>query len=329
MSSPVDRDRDERSMYAPLHSRQDDPSDAVMEAAERLKQRRNTPHYEERMARRRHEDEVAARVQSDDLETEMGRIVRDSWRPSAFDPVPVPPPPKRRFGRTPVPAETTRPPKVTWPMAARVVGAVAAAALVALFVSGANPFASFGSSFSSSERNANAAMLADEPAGGFRTARMTPAVATEQVAAPEKGVALAAYAPPPASASTLTPADIAAAAPQTTAPQPGAPSVAAEPRVAAPEPLKLDRAEIASLLKRGQELVTQGDIAGGRLLLQRAADAGDAQAALALAATFDPRVLAEMKVIGVAGDEARAREWYKKAAALGSVEATRRLAQRD
>ena len=50
----------------------------------------------------------------------------------------------------------------------------------------------------------------------------------------------------------------------------------------------LDRDEIANLIKRGQELATQGDIAGARLLLRRAAEAGDAQAMQALGATYDP-----------------------------------------
>lgn len=330
MSSPVDRDYDERAMYVPPHARQLDealPTSAAG-AADRLRQSRSATRYEERVARRRHEDEVAAKVRSDDLETEMGRIVRDNWHPSSLDPVPVPPPPRRRFGRSAdkerEAASGNKPmPKVTLSMATRVFAAVGFAAIVALFVSGTNPFATSAPTFSESDRNANAAMIGDVPTTSLRTARVTPAVATEQVAAPERGIALAAYAPP--SASTLTPADMAAVTPQTLPP----PVSTAAPEPAPVAALRLDPTEIAALFKRGQELFTQGDIAGGRLLLQRAADAGDAPAALALAATFDPRVLSEMKVIGVAGDEARARDWYRKAAALGSAEATRRLAQRD
>jgi TPR repeat protein len=42
---------------------------------------------------------------------------------------------------------------------------------------------------------------------------------------------------------------------------------------------------------------------------------------LALGKTFDPRFLAQHYVIGVAGDEAKARTWYQRAMELGSKEA--------
>jgi hypothetical protein len=89
----------------------------------------------------------------------------------------------------------------------------------------------------------------------------------------------------------------------------------------------LDRDEIATLIKRGQELAAQGDIAGARLLLRRAAEAGDPQAMQALGASYDSTALAKLKVIGVAPDDARARAWYERAAAAGAPEAGRRLEQ--
>jgi TPR repeat protein len=60
-------------------------------------------------------------------------------------------------------------------------------------------------------------------------------------------------------------------------------------------------------------------------VLGRAADANNAEAALALAATYDPFVLQELKVYGLTGDAAIARTWYEKAAELGSSVAPRRL----
>jgi TPR repeat protein len=89
----------------------------------------------------------------------------------------------------------------------------------------------------------------------------------------------------------------------------------------------LDRDEISNLLRRGQDLASQGDLAGARLLLRRAAEAGDAQAMQALGATYDSTVLAKLKVIGVAPDDARARGWYQRAAAAGAPDASRRLEQ--
>ena len=88
---------------------------------------------------------------------------------------------------------------------------------------------------------------------------------------------------------------------------------------------ELDREEIANLLKRGQELFETGDLAGARLLLKRAADAGNARAAYALGASYDPLVLQELRVYGVVADVAKARAWYEKAKAFGSTEAPRRL----
>ena len=105
------------------------------------------------------------------------------------------------------------------------------------------------------------------------------------------------------------------------------PRAIAEPPAPAPALRPLEREEIAMLVKRSEDLVGQGDIASARLMLTRAAEAGDARAALALGATYDANVLRKLGVIGVAADAARARAWYEKAAEYGSGEATRRLEQ--
>ena len=60
-------------------------------------------------------------------------------------------------------------------------------------------------------------------------------------------------------------------------------------------------------------------------MLRRAAESENAEAALMLAATYDPVVLRELKVHGVAADVAMARTWYEKAEKLGSAEASRLL----
>jgi TPR repeat protein len=60
-------------------------------------------------------------------------------------------------------------------------------------------------------------------------------------------------------------------------------------------------------------------------VLQRAADANDVEATLALAATYDPYVLRELKVYSFAADAGMARTWYEKARQLGSSAALRRL----
>jgi TPR repeat protein len=89
----------------------------------------------------------------------------------------------------------------------------------------------------------------------------------------------------------------------------------------------LDPDELALLLRRSDDLMTQGDIASARLMLRRAAEAREARAALALGATYDANVLRKLGVIGLAGDAAKARAWYEKAAEYGSGEAAHRLEQ--
>ena len=90
-------------------------------------------------------------------------------------------------------------------------------------------------------------------------------------------------------------------------------------------PRVIDRAELANLLARGNELIAVGDIAAARLLLQRAADAREPRAALALAGTYDPAVLRNLKVLGINPDLATARTWYEKAREYGSLDAQARL----
>jgi hypothetical protein len=90
---------------------------------------------------------------------------------------------------------------------------------------------------------------------------------------------------------------------------------------------QLDRADIASLLERADGFITSGDLSAARLLLERAAEAGDAHAAFTLAGTFDPHVLKELGLRDGAPDLAKARLWYERAAQLGSADAPHRLQQ--
>jgi TPR repeat protein len=87
----------------------------------------------------------------------------------------------------------------------------------------------------------------------------------------------------------------------------------------------LDADEIKLLMKQGEQFANLGDLATARTLFQRAAEAGDATAATALAATYDPTVIAKLAVIGIRADVEKARFWYQKAASLGSSDAKRRL----
>jgi hypothetical protein len=90
---------------------------------------------------------------------------------------------------------------------------------------------------------------------------------------------------------------------------------------------RLDADEIASLVNRGTDSLKSGDVSSARLLLRRAAEAGSASAALMLGTTFDPLALRQLGAIGVVPDVVQARQWYEKAAELGSDAASQRLAK--
>jgi hypothetical protein len=83
-----------------------------------------------------------------------------------------------------------------------------------------------------------------------------------------------------------------------------------------------DAAEIARIVKRGDELMAFGDVASARLMYQRAAEAGEAMAAFALAETYDPQVLTNKRFLP---DVGLAQQWYAKARDLGSDKASERL----
>jgi TPR repeat protein len=95
-------------------------------------------------------------------------------------------------------------------------------------------------------------------------------------------------------------------------------------RAVAP-PLGAIEDQIALWVKRGEDVLAVGDFVSARVLFQRAAEAGGAQAALMLAATYDPKVVDRFRADGLAADIAKAQLWYEKAKALGSREAARRL----
>jgi curved DNA-binding protein CbpA len=85
------------------------------------------------------------------------------------------------------------------------------------------------------------------------------------------------------------------------------------------------REPIEVLIGLSEKLISEGDIQAARILLQPAAEARDARAALALGSTYDPIVLAILPAHGVAADVSLALDWYKKAQELGSREAQQRL----
>jgi len=85
--------------------------------------------------------------------------------------------------------------------------------------------------------------------------------------------------------------------------------------------------EIAALVKRGQGLAAEGKFRLARLVLERAAEAKSALAALTLAQTYDPLKDRSAVRPDALTDMAMARAWYEKAKDLGSTEAAQWLTQ--
>ena len=164
-----------------------------------------------------------------------------------------------------------------------------------------------------------ASALPNDNAAPKYPAPMSPQPAKVEPARPE----IAAVAPSPAPTVNAVPEPRPVPPPPLASPLPqAAPLAQASPP---PQASPLPPDEAASLLKRGQDLLAAGDIASARLMLTLVAEAGNAEACVILAGTFDPAVLAKLRAVGVQGDPAKARAWYARAAELGSFEARQRL----
>jgi hypothetical protein len=173
--------------------------------------------------------------------------------------------------------------------------------------------------------NASASLAAVLPAFSAGIGRPAPAMARPQIAE---------TSPTPVATVAVAPTREAIANAYQTALQ-SQPEIRQPPAAAVAPPMpapasavrRLDPDELATLLKRAQSQLDIGDLAGARLLLERAADAHEAKAAFILAQTYDPAVLGTPDARSIAPDLATAQLWYQKAAQYGSQEAQQRLTQ--
>jgi hypothetical protein len=188
----------------------------------------------------------------------------------------------------------------------------------------------------STAANAAPSVVANAQPGGGASAVMAPLAAATAAAINTPAAAAlpppAIQPPPPPAVQPPPPVAMQPAPPAATQPPPVA-SLPAPQQQPAPAPAAqsstppLDSSEIAMLMKRGQYFMESGDISSAQLLFRRAAEAGSAQGAFALASTYDSHYLAAHQVIGVAGNDAKARIWYQRALDLGSPDAKGMLAQ--
>jgi len=80
------------------------------------------------------------------------------------------------------------------------------------------------------------------------------------------------------------------------------------------------------MFDRAERMMAGGDIVGARLILSYLADQGVAGAAFAMGQSYDPGFLQEIYVRGEDPSNVEiAREWYRRAAQMGSEDARSRL----
>ena len=335
MSSPVNDDGDNRRAvnvpaWAKDERRYDDKRrlhDEIVAEVQRLKPARGSSPADTDFQTRYEDDRPGVRKPAAATEPFNPQEARRGARRSqSIDPVPAQAPPKLESGGS------------TWGIVPRLAGAAVLAIVVAVFVTRSGWFPSIDSSVT--RDNNEAIAVGSLGAAGQENTKQPPAVLPVNYAL-EQPSSLSLRADSQrrgerALAVTRSIQDqLKPEAQQNDAPVQQKPKVQqndakALPPSAVPEPRVLDflkPEEIESLLKRGQDMIATGDISGGRLLLKRAAEAGDARASLALAGTFDAAVLATLGVLGVSPDAANARAWYARAAEQGSSEAARRLKQ--
>ena len=74
-----------------------------------------------------------------------------------------------------------------------------------------------------------------------------------------------------------------------------------------------DTAAVEHLIQRGDAFLLSGDIVSARLVYERAAAAGNPQAMIALAQSYDPALLRKLGARGIRPEPEQAQRWYAKA----------------
>jgi hypothetical protein len=87
--------------------------------------------------------------------------------------------------------------------------------------------------------------------------------------------------------------------------------------------------QAVSFFAFGLVALADGDVAGARAFLDRAADEGDTRALMVLGDTYDQATLTRLGAVGIRGDAARARDYYARALAAGVGAARQRIAALD
>jgi hypothetical protein len=310
MSSPIhlDEDIDPATMYAPPWARERTssvPADAgvvPIRAAERSRKRRKSkPQF------------------SGD------RAMLELQRQLVLNPDPIPEPSPENHS-------------IAAPIVFRLCGVVGFAALIAWSMVS---YSDTKTAAAPASVDAIVSIAASDRVGLTNTTSMQPIIAAQTEdpisSMPQSTAIAAATSAPPVAPQTVPPTTSASNPPLATsavgagtsiaAPASPSPASSSAPQTNDRAVAQLDAEEIEMLLKRGKDFLADGDLASARLLLRRAAEGGSAEAALVLGTTYDPLVIQRLGVLGAHPDIGQARQWYQRAAELGSNTASQRLAR--
>ena len=100
-----------------------------------------------------------------------------------------------------------------------------------------------------------------------------------------------------------------------------APETATE-KLNEPSAIPTPKSEAEDLVAKGNALLESGDIISARQFFMRASEMGNAQGSFGVGRSYDPKVFAQLNVVGLQPDAKIAADWYKKAADAGVVAST-------
>ena len=161
------------------------------------------------------------------------------------------------------------------------------------------------------------AAMASLPLAAAQTARED---LTPEKTSPASGAVSSAEAPAVKSAASEATRGPSAAVP----PPKSAPGIPLTTTPSMPSASPPPAGTVAELLERGDSFISIGDVASARVFYERAANSGDARAAVRMGATFDPVFLRRAGLRNTLSDPAQARSWYRRASGIGAGQAERR-----
>ena len=127
--------------------------------------------------------------------------------------------------------------------------------------------------------------------------------------------------PPPATLAGAGKSDVANLTDSVTVkPVSAAPETAVE-KINLPSAIPTPASEADDLVAKGNGLLQSGDIISARQFYLRASELGSGQGSFGVARSYDPKVFAQLNVVGLKPDAQQASEWYQKAALAGVVAA--------